>query len=92
MNTHPEFIQAPVAFLNDEWRYLEGLPRIFSRETRHANTTRRDVIIHNARIRQEAGELDLDSNGFIIVNHKTTFTDYRSKDAVHGQYFPEMRE
>lgn len=92
MKPLPAYVEAKIAFVNDEWRDRAEMPRIYSRESRLANTTRHDVVVHNARPRSEAGELDLDRTGFVLVRHETSVTDFRNKDVVLREYFPQMRE
>ncbi len=92
MNRQPAFIESQIAFLNDEWRDRAEIPRIYSKASRLANTSRRDVTIHNARLRDAAGDLDLDGSGFVIAKHATSVTDFRMKHVVVDDYFPEMRE
>jgi hypothetical protein len=92
MAVFPDSVESQIAFLNDEWRASDDVPRIYSRQSRHANTSRRDVTIHNGRIRHEAGDLDLDGSGFVLVDHESAVTDFRNKDVVLQQYFPEMRD
>ena len=90
MNSAPDWVESQIAFVNEEWREHDELPRIYNRESRHANTTRHDVIIHNARL--EKDHYDLDSCGYMLINHKTQITEFRDKEVVAKQYFPEMRE
>ncbi|MEM7080268.1 MAG: CmcJ/NvfI family oxidoreductase [Pseudomonadota bacterium] len=90
--THMEFVEAQLAFVNEEWRHAGEPPRIYSRESRHRNTTRHDVLVHNARLVAEEGKLDLDTNGFILLTKPTAFTRYDEKEAVQGEYFPEVHE
>ena len=92
MIDQPEFVEGQIAFLSDDWRDRDEIPRIYSRETRHANTTKRDILIHNARLRHQTGDLDLDGSGFVLVEHETTVTDFRDKDAITDVYFPEMKQ
>jgi hypothetical protein len=91
-DSFPKSVDSQIAFLNDEWRHRDTVPRIYSRQSRHANTSRHDVSIHNGRIRHEAGDLDLDGSGFVLVDHESAVTDFRNKEVVLQQYFPEMRE
>ncbi|NKB99232.1 MAG: hypothetical protein GKR90_12165 [Pseudomonadales bacterium] len=92
MTEQPAFVESQIAFLNDEWRDRSEIPRIFSKESRLTNTSRRDVTIHNARLRDEAGDLDLDGSGFVIAKHASSVTDFRNKQVVADDYFPEMRD
>ena len=88
----PECVTSRIAFVNDEWRDREDDPHIFSRGSRLANTSLREVVIHNARLRDAAGDLNLDRSGFVLVQHMSAVTDFRSKQTVVGPYFCEMRE
>ena len=92
MNQFLESVESQVAFINDEWRHSAEPPRIYSGESRRANTSLRDVVIHNARIRDEAGDLDLDVSGFVLVKHETGVRDFRDKKTVQTQYFTQMRD
>ncbi len=85
-------VQAQVAFLNDEWRDRQELARIYTRETRHANTSKREVEIFDARPLHTAGELSLDTNGFILVEQASAFQQFDDKAAVESEYFEEMRQ
>ncbi len=88
----PSTVNARIAFLNDEWKHRDDLARIYSRETRHANTTKHDIEIKNARPLAQAGELDLDHNGFTLVRHEAKFTDFEDRAAIERDYFSEMRD
>ena len=90
MISAPEWVESQIAFVNEEWRGQTALPRIYNRESRHANTTRHDCIIHNARSQQET--YDLDSCGYALVSHETKVTKFHDKEVVTKEYFPEMRE
>lgn len=92
MSDHPTTVESQIAFLNEEWRERTEIPQIYSRETRIANTSRHDVEIRNARFRHAAGELDLDESGFVLEHHMSQVTNFRSKDVVTKQYFPEMKK
>ena len=92
MSDFPDYVESQVAFINDEWRDRDESPRIYSRESRRANTSRREVTIHNARMRDEAGDLDLDESGFVLIKHETEVVDFRNKEVVLNEYIPEMRE
>ena len=63
-------VTAEVRYLNPEWKSREDRPFIYSKETRRQNTTRHAVEITDARVLQEAGELDLDVNGFVLAEHE----------------------
>jgi len=88
---YPDSVEAQIAFVNDEWRERAEVPSIYSGASRLANTTQHTVTIHNGRLRDAAGALDLDTNGFVLARHRTTLMDFRSKEAVKSVYFDEMR-
>ena len=81
-----------MAFINDEWRQRRELPRIYSKQSRLTNTSMRDIEIFDARPRQAAGELDLDTSGFVLVDYPANIDDFDDKSAVRGRYFPHMRD
>ena len=91
MAEQPLSVESQVSFINEEWRERDEIPYIYDRRSRLENTTRRDVTIHNARPRDEAGELSLDGSGFILERHATAVTDFRDKQSIADVYFPEMR-
>ena len=92
MSNHPSSVVANVAYVNDEWRTSDAPPKIYSRESRKANTSLREVEIHNARPEHQAGTLDLETTGYELVEHQTQFSDFDSKERVLGEYFPESKE
>ena len=71
-----EHLSARVRYLNPEWRERDGRPRICSRESRRANTRFYDIEIEDARGLAERGELDLDTNGFVLLRHDSAVTDF----------------
>ena len=83
-----ESVSARIRYLNPEWRGRAEPPRIFSRETRRANTRFYDVRIEDARPLQEKGELGLDTSGFILVQHAVGFADFQDVAAVSRAYYP----
>lgn len=85
-------VKSSVAFINDEWGERREPPRIYSKQSRLANTSLREVEIFDARPRQVAGELDLDKNGFVLVDYPANIDDFDDKSAVREHYFPHMRE
>ena len=87
-----DVVDASVRYINAEWRDREESPRIGSRETRRANTSFQPIKVHNARPRFEAGEIDLDMNGFTLSSNRATVTDYRDDDEVREKYHPQMIE
>jgi len=88
---HPEYVEAQVAFVNEEWRHRSQAPRIYSRKTRLANTSPREVVIHNARLRQQAVDHDLDQCGFVLLDDPFEIKEARDKSYVRNTYFPHMR-
>ena len=87
----PESVAARVRYLNPDWRGRSEPPRVSSRDTRRANTRFYDVRIEDARPRQERGELDLDTNGFVLVPHRTRATDFRDSGQITGTYYGEVK-
>jgi len=83
-------VTASIRFVNDSWKTTPGIPRIDSGDERRANTTFRDVPILNARPLQERGELDLETNGFILMSHKTAVEDFTNPEEIKTTYFTEM--
>ncbi|MEE9279321.1 MAG: CmcJ/NvfI family oxidoreductase [Myxococcota bacterium] len=85
-------MRAKIRYLDPDWRGRTERPRIASRETRRANTRFYDVRIENARPLQERGELDLDTSGFILAQHRTQVGDFRDPAEVRRTYYPGIRE
>ena len=83
---------AKVRYINTEWRDTAEIPRVGSRETRRANTSYQNVAIRDARPRLEAGEIDLDRNGFTLTGHTTKVADFRNEDDVAKRYYPEIKD
>ena len=83
-------VQTEVRYLNDEWRTRDDIPRIGDRESRRANTSKHAVSIHDARPRLVAGELDLDINGFTLLQLDSRVQDFRDDAAVKAIYYPEI--
>ena len=79
---------AQVRYINPEWRDRAEAPRIGSRESRHANTARREIVVHDARVATDA-DLGLETSGFTLRTHPTTSagTDHERR---RNQYHPEM--
>ncbi len=71
-----ESVGASIRYLNPEWRGREARPLITSRDTRRANTRFYDVRIENARPLHERGELALDKNGFVLLQHQPAVRDF----------------
>ena len=85
-----ESVSARIRYLSPDWRGRTELPRIFSRETRRAVTRFYDVRIEDARPLQEKGELDLDTNGFILVQHAAGVEDFQDPAEVSRAYYPRI--
>ena len=85
-------LHTQVGYVNSEWKGREERPRILSGSTRRANTSLQDVEIHDARPLRARGDLDLDTNGFVLVQHPTRFADFRDRERILQTYLPEMCE
>ena len=48
----------------------------------------RDIVIHDAR--PIADQIDLDGEGFVLVNHETAVEDFLDDAEVRRVYYPEM--
>lgn len=92
INPVAKSVTAQIAFLNNEWKGKAELPRIYSRESRHANTSKHDIEIVDARPLQAAGEFELDRNGFTLIQHQAAFENFDDKQAIETEYFEEMRQ
>ena len=79
-------VETQVRYLNNDWRHRDELPRIGSRESRRANTSKHDVVVHDARGR----EVSLDVNGFTLVEAATHCTDFRDEQRVREEYYPQI--
>jgi hypothetical protein len=84
-------IEAKVRYLDASWKGRAERPRIGSRETRHANTSPLDVRIEDARPLHERGELDLDTQGFVLTRHRSEVADFRDDAQVTRTYYEEMK-
>ena len=83
-----ESIAAEVRYLNEEWRSRNGTPSIGSRETRRANTSKKQVKIHDAR--DQSLDLSLDVEGFELITHQPSSMDFYNADEVKARYYPEI--
>mmetsp|Transcript_128734 Transcript_128734/g.286837 ORF Transcript_128734/g.286837 Transcript_128734/m.286837 type:complete len:295 (+) Transcript_128734:3-887(+) len=80
-------VEAKIRYLRPE---LKGtIPVIGSAETRRAATVVMDVTIADARPPMEAGELSLDTNGFLLVEHASRCPDFRDDAVVRRIYYEE---
>ena len=77
-----ESVKANIRYLNPEWRERTELPRIWSRETRRANTSFHAVDVESARPLASRGELELDKHGFALVQHGSRVRDFRDDAEV----------
>ncbi len=80
-------VATKVQYVNEEWRDRDEIPMIGSKESRHANTRYHDIVVHDARNRDD---LDLDVNGFVLLRHQTPLSQYRAEDAIAQRYYPEV--
>ena len=83
-------VQAEVRYLNEEWREREDIPQIGDRASRRANTSKHVVHIHDARPKLEAGEIDLDANGFTLLRLASEVGDFHDDAQVRRIYYPEI--
>jgi len=83
-------VDARIRFVKDTWRTLPGIPRIDSRDERRANTEFHDVPILDARPMHLRGELDLDTNGFVLTRHETPMGDFSDRAAIESDYLPSL--
>lgn len=79
-------LRAAVRYLSDEWKTRTERPFIYSKETRHQNTTKRDVAIHDARPLVADGALDIERNGFTFSAYEPRVADYTDDQAVKASY------
>lgn len=85
-------VQASVRYLAPAWRERDERPHISTRETRRAHTQFYDVPIEDARPLAERGELDLDTNGFVLVAPVDPVERFEDSAAVERAYYRRMRE
>jgi hypothetical protein len=85
-----ESVPAKVRYINADWKDRDESPRIGSRESRRGATSFQDVQVHDARPRLEAGELNLDHNGFTLTQHESAMGDFRDDEVVERIYHREM--
>ncbi len=79
-------VQAAVRYLSDEWKARPDRAFIYSKETRHQNTTKRDVTITDARGLVADGSIDIERNGFTYSAYEPRVKDYADGDAVESSY------
>lgn len=61
-------------------------------ESRHAATALVDVAVEDARPAMRAGELSLDTNGFVLVDHPTQCSDFHDNKVIKREYYGECVE
>ena len=76
-----------VRYIDPEWRDRDEVPRIGDRESRHANTSYRDIVVHDARASDET--FGLDTSGFELVEHHTSAAT-ADEDTIRSRYRDEM--
>ena len=79
-------VTAQVRYINDEWKERVDRAFIYSKETRRANTSLREVQIYDARPLHAASELDLDTNGFVFAECDFGVSDFYDDDAIRACY------
>ncbi len=90
--THGAAVAARVRYVNAEWKGRDEIPRIGSRETRRANTSSQDIMVHDVRPAFDAGETSLDACGFTLGHLKHGVADFRDDAAVERLYYPEIKK
>ena len=75
-----------VRYLKPEWKGRTDRPSIGDRESRRANTTKRDVPIQSAR----GLDLDLDTSGFQLEQHSSAMRSFHDDAEVAATYYDEM--
>ncbi len=63
-------IQAAVRYLSDEWKARPYRAFIYSKETRHRNTAKREVTITDARPLIADGTLEIDTHGLAFCAYE----------------------
>ena len=79
-------VTAAVRYLSDEWKARPDRAFIYSKETRHQNTTKRDVAITDARPLVADRSVGLEGNGFTFAAYEPNVTDYTDDAAVKASY------
>ena len=83
-------VQAQIRYLNEEWRHRHDIPEIGDRESRRANTSKHTVSIFDARPKLERGEIDLDANGFTLLELGSRVRDFHDEKEIKAVYYPEI--
>ena len=79
-------VRAAVRYLKPEWKGRDERAFIYSKETRHQNTNKYTVAIHDAREEAASGELTVAENGIAFSRHPVRLSDYHDADAVRRDY------
>lgn len=77
-------VHAEVRYLNEEWRNRDDRPFIYSRESRHENTSKHTVEIHNARAAVADGTITMATNGFTLARHEVSISNYGDQAEVEA--------
>ncbi|MEK9903780.1 MAG: CmcJ/NvfI family oxidoreductase [Rhodospirillales bacterium] len=85
-------IRAEVRYVNAEWKGRKEIPRIGSRETRRANTSRQPIKVHDARPGLLNGDITLDGSGFTLAKLHHEIKDFRDIEATAQAYYPAVEE
>ncbi len=79
-------VRTEVRYLNEEWRSRPDRPFICSRETRHQNTFKTEIDVHDGRTAMSAGAINVRENGLTFTEHETEIEDYTDAAAVKAGY------
>lgn len=79
-------MRAEIRYLSDEWKGRAERAFIYSKETRHQNTTKREVAIADARPLVAAGKLSIEQSGFTFADYRPSVLDYADSAAVKASY------
>jgi len=88
----PTSIRAEVRYVNAEWKGRKEIPRIGSKETRRANTSRKSIDIYDARPGLANGEITLDGSGFTLAKLVHAVEDFRDIETTARQYYPAVEK
>lgn len=83
-------VHAAVRYLKPEWKGRDERAFIYSKETRHENTAKYTVAIHDARALVANGEITVAQNGIAFAEHPVRITDYGDEEAVRRDYAETM--
>jgi hypothetical protein len=87
-DNHCRVVESSVNYLGD----MDELPVFYSEkiQNNNLNLVEHGITVHDARDIRE--RLDLERDGFILVDHKSALTNFRDADAMQRVYQPEIRE